>query len=146
MSCPEPRGEAMRRRGKADGKAIKTQRRKTLKHRNAPKTVRRRSSLAAGEETNVEQLTRELAEAREREAATAEVLKVISATPGELEPVFQTMLENATRICEATFGTMLLAMKKRTLIGGLKFEKRSSGMPTKVVLNNRLCINLPVVG
>ena len=38
------------------------------------------------------------------------------------------------------------AMKKRTLIGGLKFEKRSSGMPTKVVLNNRLCINLPVVG
>ena len=87
---------------------MKTQRRKTLKRRNAPKTVRRRSSLATGEETNVEQLTRELAEAREREAATAEVLKVISATPGELEPVFQTMLENATRICEATFGTMLL--------------------------------------
>ena len=36
--------------------------------------------------------------------------------------------------------------EKRTLIGGLKFEKRSSGMPTKAVLNNRLCINLPVVG
>jgi adenylate cyclase len=98
----------MRRPDKAGGKAAKTQRRKTLKRRNAPKTVRRRSSLATGEETNVEQLTRELAEAREREAATAEVLKVISATPGELEPVFQTMLENATRICEATFGTMLL--------------------------------------
>ena len=89
-------------------KAAKTQRSKTLKHRNAPKIQRRGISLATGEETNVEQLTRELAEAREREAATAEVLKVISSTPGELEPVFKAMLENAVRICGAKFGNLFL--------------------------------------
>ena len=96
----------MRRRGKAGGKAVKTQRPKTLKRRNAPKILQRGISLATGEETNVGQLTRELAEAREREAATSEVLKVISSSPGELEPVFNAMLENATRICEAKFGTL----------------------------------------
>ena len=99
-------GEAMRRRNKTGGKAAKTQRRKTLKRRNAPKILQRGISLATGEETNVGQLTRELAEAREREAATSEVLKVISSSPGELEPVFNAMLENATRICEAKFGTL----------------------------------------
>ena len=96
----------MRRCGKAGGKAVKTQRPKTLKRRNAPKILQRGISLATGEETNVGQLTRELAEAREREAATSEVLKVISSSPGELEPVFNAMLENATRICEAKFGTL----------------------------------------
>ena len=89
----------MGRRDKVGGKSAKTPRAKTLKHRDAPKIQRRGISLATGEETNVEQLTRELAEAREREAATAEVLKVISSTPGELEPVFKAMLENAVRIC-----------------------------------------------
>ncbi|MGB9386391.1 MAG: GAF domain-containing protein, partial [Pseudolabrys sp.] len=90
------------------GKAAKTQRRKTLAHRNTPKAARHRSSAAAVKETNIEQLTHELAEAREREAATAEVLKVISSTPGELEPVFNAMLANATRICGATIGTLYL--------------------------------------
>ena len=66
-------------------------------------------------ERELETRTRELAEAREhlaealaRETATSEVLQVISSSPGGLEPVFESMLANATRICEASYGTLWL--------------------------------------
>jgi GAF domain-containing protein len=55
-----------------------------------------------------QQRTRELSETLERQTATSEVLQVISSSPGTLEPVFETILANATRICEAAFGSMLL--------------------------------------
>jgi signal transduction histidine kinase len=71
-----------------------------------------------------QQRTRELSESLDQQTATSEVLRVISSSPGELEPVFQTMLANATKLCGASYGAMWLREE-----GGLRLAAMYGALP-----------------
>src|SRR6516162_8157518 len=102
MPCPK-RGEAMKRRSTAGSIRRNSA---TPKHRNAPKTMRNRGASIAGQETVIARLTHERDEALLRETVNSEILHLISKSPGDLELVFRTILEHATSICNANFGTL----------------------------------------
>src|SRR5215475_3446371 len=93
----------MQRRGRS-GQPVKGRRTTRRKARKAPIGHASPANL----QNKLDQLTREFDDARQRETATSEVLQVISRSPGELEPVFNAILANATRICEAAFGVLLV--------------------------------------
>ena len=92
----------MKRRSGAGGKP-QGHKLSTPKRRNAPKAPRNRG---VSRETVVARLTHERDEALLRETANSEILRLISKSPGELDLVFRSILQNAVRICEAKFGTL----------------------------------------
>jgi class 3 adenylate cyclase/putative methionine-R-sulfoxide reductase with GAF domain/DNA-binding FrmR family transcriptional regulator len=97
----------MVRPSRTGGKPTKQRRKRiTPKRRNAPKAMRNRGVSIAGQETVVARLTQERDEALLRETANAEILRLIAKSSGDLELLFRTILENATRICNANFGTL----------------------------------------
>jgi two-component system NtrC family sensor kinase len=100
----------MKRRSRAGDEPIKGRRPKTPepKRRDAAKTTPRPNASRSEKETEVVRLARELNEALERQTAASEVLNVISSSSGELDPVFNAILQNAARICQAQFGTLNL--------------------------------------
>jgi hypothetical protein len=98
----------MRRRSTASSKRAKARSRKAKPLKRSAQIVRHSRSSDYGQETEVARLSRERNEALEQLTAASEVLKVISSLPGELGPVFQSMLENATRLCEANLSNFFL--------------------------------------
>src|SRR5262245_13351743 len=93
----------MQRRG-GSGQPAKGRRNRAIRPKARKASTARHSNSNLQEQ--LDQRIRERDEALEQLAATSEVLQVINSTPGDLKPVFQSILANAVRICEAKFGTL----------------------------------------
>jgi GAF domain-containing protein len=92
------------------GRSENTRQRKTtkVKRRDVPVAARRPSAPNEKLKRAAAKYRSELKQVLEQQVATSEVLRIISSSPGELQPVFQAMLENAVRICEAKVGVLFL--------------------------------------
>ena len=118
----------MKRRSRAGGELIKGRRPKTPepKRPDAAKAGVPANSSLSGSATELARLRRELNNAVEQQKATTDVLRVISSSPGQLEPVFRAMLEDAVRLLEAKFGTLFLCE------GNLVRPVAGVGLPPKL--------------
>ena len=103
----------MRRRSRAGGEPVKARRRKaaTLKRRTAPKAVR--SSPDATHQTEMARVIRERDELLEQRTAISDILRVISNSPSDVQPVLRSVAEHAARICEAQIVDVILIEKDR---------------------------------
>ena len=111
----------MTRRGTVSRKPAKTKRPKPArpKRLDAAKVARQTNLFISDLQERLKGQTHELEEAREQQAATAEVLRVIASSPADLKPVFETILANATRLCEARFGVLYRAEGETLRVGAM---------------------------
>src|ERR1700727_1628386 len=96
----------MRRRLKGGAKTKSRQRKAATPRRRNGAATRRRGSVSARQKSEIARLSCELDEASQQQAATAEILQIISGSPGDLQPAFGKMLAHAARICEAKYGNV----------------------------------------
>jgi two-component system, NtrC family, sensor kinase len=145
----------MARRSGAGGKQTKGRSRKTRtsKRGNAPKVIVRSTSSDAAEDTRVAQLTRDLKEALEQQAATADVLRVISSAAFDLQTVLDTLAKAAARLCEADAAAIWHpdggVLKIAAIFGGsskwIEYAKQNPVVPDRGTVSGRVLLDGKVI-
>src|SRR5215471_10992293 len=132
-----PLGWAMRRRSRASSKLANARSRKTVAPRaaNTPKTGSRRSATA-DHKTKIAWLERQLSESLEQQAATSEVLQIISSPQTSVTAVLDAVAANAVRLCEAVNATIYLRDGDALVIHAQYGPLRGGQIGTRRALNN----------
>jgi hypothetical protein len=130
----------MKRRSKVSGKSTNGRRHKASKPKRgpAPNEASRPTTSTVSNNEQIARLTHERDEAVEQQVATTNILQLISSSPENLQAVFATILENAVRICDASFGDIgqledgvirLLAIHKATPAAFIELRRRTQRVP-----------------